>query len=79
LGGNMGVISRISPAATGDVALIHVAMPEDRILSNEGTSQRCRTQFDWDEDGLISLASLYRLAQVSVTASQAAGGACSIT
>ena len=54
--------------------LFTYAMPEDRILSNEGTSQRYGTRFDWDEDGLISLASLYRLAQVSVTAAQAAGG-----
>ena len=41
-------------AATGDVSLVHVAMLEDRIRSNEGKGQRYGTQFDWDKDGLIS-------------------------
>jgi hypothetical protein len=41
-------------AATGDVSLIHVAMLEDRIRSNEGKGQRYGTQFDWDQGGLIS-------------------------
>ncbi len=41
-------------AATGDVSPIHVAMLEDRIRSNEGRGQRFGTQFDWDENGLIS-------------------------
>lgn len=41
-------------AATGDVSLIQVAMLEDRIRSNEGKGQLYGTQFDWDEDGLIS-------------------------
>ena len=41
-------------AATGDVSSIHVAMLEDRVRSNEGKGQRYGTQFDWDEDGLMS-------------------------
>jgi hypothetical protein len=41
-------------AATGDVSSIHVAMLEDRIRSNEGKGQRYGTQFDWDENGLMS-------------------------
>jgi hypothetical protein len=41
-------------AATGDAAVVHVAMLEDRIRSNEGKGQRYGTQFDWDENGLIS-------------------------
>lgn len=41
-------------AVVGEVSLIHVAMLEDRIRSNEGRGQRYGTQFDWDEHGLIS-------------------------
>jgi hypothetical protein len=41
-------------AATGDVSLIHVAMLEDRVRSNEGKGQLYGTQFDWDEDGQMS-------------------------
>jgi hypothetical protein len=41
-------------AATGDASAVHVAMLEDRIRCNEGKRQRYGTQFDWDEDGLIS-------------------------
>ncbi len=41
-------------AARGDASHIHVAMLEDRIRSNEGKGQRYGTQFDWDEDGLMS-------------------------
>ena len=41
-------------AAAGDVSLVHVAMLEDRIRSNEGKGQRYGTQFDWDEEGRIS-------------------------
>ncbi len=41
-------------AATGDVSLLHVAMLEDRIRSNEGKGQRYGTQFDWDEEGRLS-------------------------
>ena len=49
-----GLMLMTEAAATGDVSPIHVAMLEDRIRSNEGKSQRYGTQFDWDEDGLIS-------------------------
>jgi hypothetical protein len=41
-------------AANGDASVVHVAMLEDRIRSNEGKGQRYGTQFDWDENGLIS-------------------------
>ena len=41
-------------AAIGDVPMIHVAMLDDRIRSNEGRGQRYGTQLDWDEDGLLS-------------------------
>jgi hypothetical protein len=40
--------------ATGGVSPIHVAMLEDRIRSNEGKGQCYGTQFDWDENGLLS-------------------------
>jgi hypothetical protein len=41
-------------AAVGEASMVHVAMLEDRIRCNEGMRQRYGTQFDWDEDGLLS-------------------------
>lgn len=41
-------------AVAGDASVVHVAMLEDRIRSNEGKGQRYGTQFDWDEEGLLS-------------------------
>lgn len=41
-------------ADAGDVSRVHVAMLEDRIRTNEGKRQRYGTQFDWDQNGLMS-------------------------
>lgn len=49
-----GLALMSAAAAAGDVSLVHVAMLEDRIRSNEGKGQRYGTQFDWDEEGRIS-------------------------
>jgi hypothetical protein len=49
-----GLALMTEAATTGDASLIHVAMLEDRIRSNEGKRQRYGTQFDWDENGLMS-------------------------
>lgn len=41
-------------AAAGEASMVHVAMLEDRIRCNEGKGQRYGTQFDWDNEGLLS-------------------------
>lgn len=41
-------------AAVSEAPMVQVAMLEDRIRCNEGKRQRYGTQFDWDEDGLLS-------------------------
>lgn len=41
-------------AAVGEAPMFQVAMLEDRVRCNEGKRQRYGTQFDWDEDGLLS-------------------------
>jgi hypothetical protein len=41
-------------AERGEVSPVHVAMLEDRIRSNEGKGQLYGTQFDWDEQGILS-------------------------
>jgi hypothetical protein len=40
--------------ASGDVPLVEVAMLEDRIRVFEGKPQVYGTQFDWDENGMMS-------------------------
>jgi hypothetical protein len=41
-------------ADRGDASRVHVAKLEDRIRSSEGKGQLYGTQFDWDEQGLMS-------------------------
>jgi len=41
-------------AARGDTPAVEVAMLEDRIATFEGRAQRYGTQWDWDEQGLLS-------------------------
>lgn len=41
-------------AEEGEVPALQVAMLEDRIRCFEGKGQRYGTQFDWDEQGLMS-------------------------
>lgn len=41
-------------AARQDVDPVEMAMLEDRILTFEGLPQRYGTQFDWDENGVLS-------------------------
>lgn len=49
-----GLVSLKAAAATGEVPAIQVAMLEDRIRSYEGKGQIYGTEFDWDEQGLMS-------------------------
>lgn len=48
-------LSLLEAAATvGEAPMLQVATLEDRIRCNEGRRQRYGTQFDWDENGLLS-------------------------
>jgi hypothetical protein len=48
-------LALLSAAAVGDEASrVHAAMLEDRVLSYEGMPQKHGTQYDWDEDGMMS-------------------------
>ena len=49
-----GLLLMKAAAARGDVSPVHVAKLEDRIRSSEGKGQLYGTQFDWDEEGLMS-------------------------
>jgi hypothetical protein len=49
-----GLVLLKEAAAAGEMPRAQVAMLEDRILCNEGKGQRYGTQFDWDEEGLMS-------------------------
>jgi hypothetical protein len=50
----LGLSMLEAAAAAGEARMVQVAMLEDRIRCNEGKGQRYGTQFDWDEEGLLS-------------------------
>lgn len=49
-----GLVLLRAAAAIGEVPAIQVAMLEDRIRGYEGRGQIYGTEFDWDEQGLLS-------------------------
>jgi hypothetical protein len=49
-----GLLLLAEAALKGEASPVHVAMLEDRIRAAEGKGQRYGTQYDWDEQGVLS-------------------------
>lgn len=49
-----GLLLLADAAVKGEASPVHAAMLEDRIRSAEGKGQRYGTQYDWDDQGLMS-------------------------